>query len=244
MDDQADRMLSRIYDIRVATATATTTTAPDTTHTSTTDLLQSQPHTVPPTPTTTLTNHSPTIQPPLDASMYDDLPDIIYSSDDEPSPPWTPIAHASLTDDQKNSSYRTTNTQTTGTTSRAPYDIRVAIHHEDSADSASIDSQTRSIPRTRSIITPQTTKSHNLPRLNERTPQTINYSVGFPLPSHGPTTATFYLPHSENDTGTLYHPTYTASSQTAITCWTPLTKSTIPSLFTVQDPSSTEETDT
>jgi hypothetical protein len=72
--------------------------------------------------------------------MYDDLPDLIYSSDDEPSPPWTPIAHASLTDDQKNSSYRTTNTQTTGTTSRAPYDIRVATHHEDSADSASIDS--------------------------------------------------------------------------------------------------------
>jgi hypothetical protein len=133
-------MLSRIYDIRVATATATTTTAPETTHTTTTDRMQSQPHTVPPTPTTTDTNHSPTIQPPLDDSMYDDLPDLIYSSDDEPSPPWTPIAHASLTDDQKNSSYRTTNTQTTGTTSRAPYDIRVATHHEDSADSASIDS--------------------------------------------------------------------------------------------------------
>ena len=72
--------------------------------------------------------------------MYDDLPDLIYSSDDEPSPPWTPIAPASLTDDQKNSSYRTTNTQTTGTTPHAPYDIRVATHHEDSADSVFIDS--------------------------------------------------------------------------------------------------------
>ncbi len=90
--------------------------------------------------------------------------------------------------------------------------------------------KTRPILRTRSIITPQTTKSHNLHRLNERTPQTINCSVGSPLPSHGPTTTTGYLPPLENDTGTLYHPTYTASSRTAITCCTPLTKSRIPSL--------------
>ncbi len=128
MDDQADRILSRIYDIRVATATTTTTTTPETTHTSPTELLQSPPHDAQPTATVTLTNTSPTIQPPHDASMYDDLPDLIYSST------------ASLMDDQKNSSYRTTNTQTTGATSHAPYDIRVATHHEDSADSASIDS--------------------------------------------------------------------------------------------------------
>ena len=81
-------MLSRIYDIRVATAT--TTTAPETTHTSLTDPLQSPPHDIHLTRTATLTNNSPTPQPSLDASMYDDLPDLIYSSDDEPSPPWTP----------------------------------------------------------------------------------------------------------------------------------------------------------
>ena len=62
--------------------------------------------------------------------MYDDLPDLIYY---EPSTPWTPIAPASLTDDQENSSYRTKNKQTTGTTAHAPYNIRVTTHHEDSA---------------------------------------------------------------------------------------------------------------
>ena len=128
MDDQADRMLSRIYDIRVATTIATTTTAPAPTHTSPTDLRQIPPHVVPSTPTATLTNNSPTILQPLDASMYDDLPDLIYPSDDETSPPWTPRASASLTDDQKKSSNHTTNTQTTGATAHAPYDIRVATH--------------------------------------------------------------------------------------------------------------------
>ena len=81
------------------------------------------------------------------------------------------------------------------------------------------------------ITIPQTTKSHNPHRLmNERTLPTIKYSDGSPLLSHGPTTATGYPPPLENDMGTLSHPMYTASSQTAITCWTPPTKSTIPLL--------------
>ena len=90
--------------------------------------------------------------------------------------------------------------------------------------------QMRLIPRTRNITTPQTIKSHNPHRLNERTQQTIKYLDGSPLLSHGPTTATGYPPPLENDTGLLSHPMNTGSSQTAITCWAPLTKSTIPSL--------------
>jgi hypothetical protein len=71
--------------------------------------------------------------------MYESLPDLIYSSDDEPSPPWTPVLPATLKDDQKNSAYRTTNTHT-GITPPATYDIRVATNLDDSAASASIDS--------------------------------------------------------------------------------------------------------
>ena len=73
--------------------------------------------------------------------MYDDLPDLIYPSDDELSPPRIPIPYATLTDDQKNAASRTTDTRpTTGATTPTLYDIRIATHHDESADSASIDS--------------------------------------------------------------------------------------------------------
>ena len=86
-------------------------------------------------------NNIPTTQHSLDNPMYDDLPDLIYTSDDEPSPPRTPIPYAILTDDQKNPANCTTDIQnTTGATTPTLYDIRVATHHDESADSASIDS--------------------------------------------------------------------------------------------------------
>ena len=135
VDDQADRMLSRIYDVRVATAT--TETAPIATRTSAINPQQSPPTDVPNSRATIPTTRSNTPPQPLDSSSYDDLPDLIYSSDDEPSPPWN--AAATLTDDQKNRAYRTTITQPS-TTLPAPYDIRVATHHDDSAGSASVDS--------------------------------------------------------------------------------------------------------
>jgi hypothetical protein len=131
-------MLSRIHDVRVATVT--TTIAPDTTHTSTTNPPQSPTHETQHNRTTTLTTSSNNPQPSLDDSMYDDLPDLIHSSDDDgPSLPWTPNATATLTDDQKNRVYRTTITEP-GNTLPAPYNIRVATHHDDSAGSASVDS--------------------------------------------------------------------------------------------------------
>ena len=90
--------------------------------------------------------------------------------------------------------------------------------------------QMRPIPRTRIITTPQTTKSHNPHHPNERTQQTTKYLDGSPLLSHGPITATGYPPPLENATDTHSHQMYIASSQTATTCWTPPTRSTIPSL--------------
>ena len=78
--------------------------------------------------------------------MYDDLPDLIHPSDDELTPPRIPIPYATLTDDQKINASRTTDIQpttgatysTTGATNPTLYDIRVATHHDESADSASI----------------------------------------------------------------------------------------------------------
>ena len=83
--------------------------------------------------------------------MYDDLLDLIYPSDDELTPPRIPIPYATLTDDQKNTASRTTDIQpTTGATTPTLYDIRVATHHDESADSASIDSNdTKDPPRRR-----------------------------------------------------------------------------------------------
>ena len=151
-----------------------------------------------------------------------------------PSPPWTPNTTATLTDDQKNRVYRTTITEP-GNTHPTPYDIRVATHHDDSsAGSASVDTDQTHDPPGEDETDPPDAQYHNSTddeepqrhhHLNERTPQTINYSVGFPPLSHGPTTATGYPPPLENDTDTLCHPTYTASSRTTSTCWTPLTRS-------------------
>ena len=109
--------------------------------------------------------------------MHDNLPDHIYPSDDEPSPPRTPtIPYATLTDDQSNSANRrTTDIQTsTGATTPTLYDIRVATHHDESADYDSIDSNDTHDPPGADETdppdaTPQTTKSHNPHHPNERT---------------------------------------------------------------------------
>ena len=152
-------MLSRIHDVRVATVA--TTIAPDTTHTSTTNPPQSPTHETQHTRTTTLTTSSNTPQPSLDDSMYDDLPDLIYSDDDEPSTPWTPNATATLTDDQKNRVYRTTITEP-GNTHPTPYDIRVATHHDDSsAGSASVDTDQTHDPPGEDETDPPDAQYHN-----------------------------------------------------------------------------------
>jgi hypothetical protein len=231
-------MLNRIYDICVATAT--TTAASDPTRTPHTDTSQSPAHELRMTRTANPPNNIPTTQHSLDNPMYDDLPDLIYPSDDEPSPSRTPIPYATLTDDQKNPANCTTDIQnTTGATTPTLYDIRVATHHDESADSASIDSNddTHVPPGADETDPPDTYYHHSTDdeepqphHPNERTQQTIKYSDGSTLLSHVPITATGYPPLLDNATSTHSHQMYIASSQTATTCWTPPTKSTIPSL--------------
>ena len=82
--------------------TSTTITSPpphqqpvsETTHTPPTNTLQSPAHELHLTRIATLTNNIPTTQPSFDAFMNDNLPELIYSSDDKPSTPWTLIAPA------------------------------------------------------------------------------------------------------------------------------------------------------
>ena len=144
---------------------------------------------------------------------------------------------AALTDDQKNSTNRAITLQTTiGDTPNALYDIRVATYHNDSADSASLDSDNTYDPPGADKTDPPDAQNH--PSTDDEEPQQPPPERADPTDNQILGWISTSIPWSEfrhrlssNDIGTLSHPMSTAPSQFVNTCWTPPIKSTTPSLL-------------